>query len=101
MVFNPQILDAMPIAHEINIGWAFHYFIAVGWVITFYVFFIGYPLFELPSRNGLFFGALTTLAPLSIFMPFTGRECSQEELKRRTCFAYSVSKTFCLWARDV
>ena len=73
VVFNPNILDAKPIAHEIKIGWAFHYFIAVAWAITFYIFFIGYSLFELSYRNGLFFGALTTLAPLFIFMPFTGQ----------------------------
>ena len=34
-IFNPQISDAMPIAHEVKIGWAFHYLIAVFWAVVF------------------------------------------------------------------
>ena len=70
--FNLQISDAIPIAHEVKIGLAFHYLIAVAWAIVFYIFFISYPLLDLSYRNGLLFGALTTIAPLFIFMPFTG-----------------------------
>ena len=87
VVFNPQILDPMPIAHEVKIGWAFHYLIAVVWAVVFYIFFISYPLLELSYRNGLFFGALTTLAPLFIFMPFTG----QGMLARKTKTPYLTS----------
>ena len=47
VIFNPQISDAMPIAHEVKIGWAFHYLIAVAWAVMFYIFFISYPLLEL------------------------------------------------------
>ena len=85
-VFNPQISCAMPIAHEVKIGWAFHYFIAVVWAVTFYLTFISYSLFELSYRNGLFFGILTTLAPLFIFMPFTG----QGMFARKTQMPYST-----------
>ena len=72
-VFNPQISDAIPIAHEIKIGCAFHYLISVVWAVAFHIFLVGYPLFELSYENGLLFGALTTLAPLFIYMPFTGQ----------------------------
>ena len=87
VVFNPQILDAMPIAHEVKIGWAFHYLIAVVWAVVFYIFFISYPLLELSYRNGLLFGALTTIAPLFIFMPFTG----QGVLARKTDMPFLTS----------
>ena len=83
-IFNPQISDAMPIAHEVKIGWAFHYLIAVAWAVVFYIFFISYPLLDLSYRNGLLFGALTTIAPLFIFMPLLVRECLQEKLIRLT-----------------
>jgi hypothetical protein len=86
-VFNPQISYAKPINHEVKIGWAFHYFIAVVWAVAFYIPFISYPLFELSYRNGLVFGALTTLAPLFIFMPFTG----QGMLARKTQMPYLTS----------
>ncbi len=86
-VFNPQISDAMPIAHEVKIGWAFHYLIAVIWAVAFHIFFVGYPLFELTCKNGLLFGALTTLAPLFVFMPFTG----QGVLARKTQMPFLTS----------
>ena len=73
VIFNPQISNTSPIAHEVKIGWTFHYLIAVIWAVVFYIFFISYPLLELSYRNGLLFGALTTIAPLFIFMPFTGQ----------------------------
>ena len=73
VIFNPQISDATPIAHEVKIGWTFHYLIAVIWAVVFYILFISYPLLELSYKNGLLFGALTTIAPLFIFMPFTGQ----------------------------
>ena len=87
VIFNPQISDASPIAHEVKIGWTFHYLIAVIWAVVFYILFISYPLLELSYKNGLLFGALTTTAPLFIFMPFTG----QGVLARKTDTPYLTS----------
>ena len=87
VIFNPQISDAMPIANEVKIGWTFHYLIAVAWAVVFYIFFISYPLLDLSYRNGLLFGALTTIAPLFIFMPFTG----QGVLARKTDMPFLTS----------
>ena len=87
VIFNPQISNTSPIAHEVKIGWTFHYLIAVIWAVVFYIFFISYPLLELSYRNGLLFGALTTIAPLFIFMPFTG----QGVLARKTDTPYLTS----------
>jgi len=75
--FNPQISNAIPIAHEIKIGWA----------AIFHILFIEYSLFELSYQNGVIFGAITTLAPLFIFMPFTG----QGILARKTQIPYLTS----------
>ena len=87
VIFNPQISDTSPIAHEVKIGWTFHYLIAVIWAGVFYILFISYPLLELSYKNGLLFGALTTIAPLFIFMPFTG----QGVLARKTDTPYLTS----------
>ena len=73
--------------HEIKIGCAFHYLISVVWAVAFHIFLVGYPLFELSYKNGLLFGALTTLAPLFIFMPFTG----QGVLARKTQMPFLTS----------
>ena len=85
--FNPQISYATPIVHEVKIGWAFHYFIAVIWAAIFHLLFVEYSLFELSYQNGVIFGAITTLAPLFIFMPFTG----QGILARKTQIPYLTS----------
>ena len=87
VIFNPQISNTSPIAHEVKIGWTFHYLIAVIWAVVFYILFISYPLLELSYKNGLLFGALTTIAPLFIFMPFTG----QGVLARKTDTPYLTS----------
>ena len=87
VIFNPQISNTSPIAHEVKIGWTFHYLIAVIWAVMFYILFISYPLLELSYKNGLLFGALTTIAPLFIFMPFTG----QGVLARKTDTPYLTS----------
>lgn len=87
VIFNPQISDATPITNEVKIGWTFHYLIAVIWAVVFYILFISYPLLELSYKNGLLFGALTTIAPLFIFMPFTG----QGVLARKTDTPYLTS----------
>ena len=86
-IFNPQISSAIPVAHEVKMGWAFHYFIAVIWAAMFHVLFIEYSLFDLSYQNGLVFGAVTTLAPLIIFMPLTG----QGILARKTQIPYLTS----------
>ena len=85
--FYPQISNATPVAHEVKIGWIFHYFIAVLWATIFHILFVEYSLFELSYINGLIFGAVTTLAPLFIFMPLTG----QGILARKTQIPYLAS----------
>ena len=86
-IFNPQISSAIPIAYEVKIGWGFHYFIAVIWAAIFHILFIEYSLFEMSYQNGVVFGAITTLAPLFIFMPFTGHGI----LARKTQIPYLTS----------
>ena len=72
ILFNPKI-DEMPnYRYELIFGWIFHYLISICWAIIYYISFI---LLEIKMSyfSGFIFGIITTLAPLLIFLPFTGQ----------------------------
>ena len=75
-IINPGIAEAPPVRGEVAIGWAFHYAIAIAWAVIFHLGFIQFSLGELTYLNGFAFGVTTTIAPLFIFMPFTGQGVS-------------------------
>ena len=70
--YNPNIAQMPSVRYEVYIGWIFHYYISICWSVIYYFFFIIVGL-EMTYFTGLIFGALTTLAPLLIFLPFTGQ----------------------------
>ena len=58
--------------YEILLGWIFHYYISLCWAIIYYFVFIILGV-NMSYLSGIIFGATTTLAPLLIFLPFTGQ----------------------------
>ena len=58
--------------YELIFGWIFHYLISICWAVIYYISFI---LLEIKMSyfSGFIFGIITTLAPLLIFLPFTGQ----------------------------
>ena len=78
--YNPKIIDMPKFKHEIFLGWIFHYSISLCWAVIYYFVFIILGL-NMSYFSGLIFGATTTLAPLLIFMPFTGQGIFAQILK--------------------
>jgi hypothetical protein len=70
--YNPKIINMPKFKHETLPGWIFHYYISLCWAVIYYFVFI-IPGVNMFYFSGLIFGATTTLAPLLIFMPFTGQ----------------------------
>ncbi len=70
--FNPTINEKLEFKHEVLLGWVFHYFISICWAVIFYISFI-YLGIKMSYFSGFIFGAMTTLAPLLVFLPFTGQ----------------------------
>ena len=70
--FNPKINEMAPYKYEVILGWVFHYYISICWAVIYYFCFILTDI-EMSYFYGFIFGAATTLAPLLIFMPFTGQ----------------------------
>ena len=70
--YNPTINQKPEFKYEIILGWVFHYFISLCWAVNYYSIFI-YGGIKMSYFSGLIFGAITTLAPLLVFLPFTGQ----------------------------
>ena len=70
--YNPKIINMPKFKHETLLGWIFHYYISLCWAVIYYFVFIILGV-NMSYFSGLIFGATTTLAPLLIFMPFTGQ----------------------------
>ena len=70
--YNPNIANMPSFRYETLLGWFFHYYVSICWAVIYYFFFILVG-FKMTYLSGLIFGALTTLAPLLIFLPFTGQ----------------------------
>ena len=70
--YNPTINEKPEFKFEVLLGWVFHYFISVCWAVIYYISFV-YVGIKMSYFSGVIFGAITTLAPLLIFLPFTGQ----------------------------
>ncbi len=70
--FNPTIIEKPEFKYEVLLGWFFHYFISISWAVIYYIIFIVVGI-KMSYFSGLIFGAITTLAPLLVFLPFTGQ----------------------------
>ena len=58
--------------YEILLGWIFYYYPSLCWRVAYYFAFIRLGL-NMSYFSELIVGAIITLAPLFIFMPFTGQ----------------------------
>ncbi len=70
--YNPKINEKPEFKYEVLLGWIFHYFISLCWAVIYYICFI-YVGIKMSYFSGVIFGAITTLAPLLLFLPFTGQ----------------------------
>ena len=70
--YNPTISEKPELKYEVLLGWVFHYFISLCWAFIYYIIFI-YVGIKMSYFSGVIFGSITTLAPLLIFLPFTGQ----------------------------
>ena len=89
--YNPKIVDMPKFKYEILLGWIFHYYISLCWAVIYYFVFIILEV-NMSYFSVLIFGATTTLAPLLIFLPFTGQGilASNTENPIKTSFIFLV-----------
>ena len=70
--YNPNIAQMPNFRYEVSLGWIFHYYVSICCAVIYYFCFLMIGL-KMTYFSGFIFGALTTLAPLMIFLPFTGQ----------------------------
>ena len=70
--YNPNIIEKPVFEYEVILGWFFHYIISLCWAAIYYICFIFIGI-KMSYFSGFIFGAITTLAPLLVFLPFTGQ----------------------------
>jgi len=72
ILFNPKIHEMPNYKYELIFGWIFHYLISICWAVIYYISFIFLGI-KMSYFSGFIFGIMTTIAPLLIFLPFTGQ----------------------------
>ena len=70
--YNPSIAQMPNVRYEVIFGWIFHYYVSICWAVIYYFCFLMVGL-KMTYFTGFIFGVFTTLAPLLIFLPFTGQ----------------------------
>ena len=70
--YNPNVVEMASFKYEFILGWIFHFYVSICWAVVYYFFFVIVG-FKMTYFSGFIFGALTTLGPLLIFLPFTGQ----------------------------
>ncbi len=89
--YNPSISEKPELKYEVLLGWVFHYFISVCWAVIYYISFIYFGT-NMSYFSGLVFGAITTLAPLLVFLPFTGQGIFGKNTEKpfKTCIVFTL-----------
>ncbi len=73
-IFVNQNLDnESPIKYELQIGWVFHYCVAIGYGFAYYFFMTVFDVLDTSIFSGLIFGLITVVIPWFFFLPVTGK----------------------------
>ena len=73
-IFVNQNLDnESPIKYELQIGWVFHYCVAIGYGFAYYFFMAVFDVLDTSIFSGLIFGLISVVIPWFFFLPVTGK----------------------------
>ncbi len=73
-IFVNQNLDnESPIKYELQIGWIFHYCVAIGYGFAYFFFLKVFDIFDTSIFSGFIFGLISVVIPWFFFLPITGK----------------------------
>ena len=72
MIINQNLDNENPIQYEWQIGWVFHYCVAIGYGFVYYFFLIAGVL-DASILSGLIFGLISVIVPWFFYLPVTGK----------------------------
>jgi hypothetical protein len=72
MIINQNLDNENPIKYELQIGWVFHYCVAIGYGFVYYFFLIA-GILDASILSGLIFGLISVIVPWFFYLPVTGK----------------------------
>ena len=72
MIINQNLDNENPIKYELQIGWVFHYCVAIGYGFVYYFFLIA-GILDASILSGLIFGLISVVVPWFFYLPVTGK----------------------------
>jgi len=72
MIINQNLDNENPIKYELQIGWVFHYCVAIGYGFVYYFFLIA-DILDTSILSGLIFGLISVIVPWFFYLPVTGK----------------------------
>ena len=73
IIVNQNLDHENSVKYELQIGWAFHYFVAIVYGFIYYFFLEFFVILDTSILSGLIFGLISVIVPWFFFLPVTGK----------------------------
>ena len=73
IIFNQNLDHENPVRYELQIGWAFHYWVAIIYGFAYYFLLAVFDILDTSILSGLIFGLISVIVPWFFFLPVTGK----------------------------
>jgi len=72
MIVNRNLDNEAPVKYELQIGWVFHYWVAIIYGYAYY-FLLAVDILDASILSGLMFGLISVIVPWFFYLPATGK----------------------------
>ena len=72
IVVNKNLDNENPVKYELEIGWLFHYCVAIGYGFAYYFLLVDIDILDTSIFSGLIFGLVSVCVPWFFYLPVTG-----------------------------
>ena len=73
IIFNQNLDHENPVRYELQIGWAFHYWVAIIYGFVYYFLLAVFDILDTSILSGLIFGLISVIVPWFFYLPVTGK----------------------------
>ena len=73
IIFNQNLDHENPVRYELQIGWAFHYWVAIIYGFAYYFLLAVFDILDTSILSGLIFGLISVIVPWFFYLPATGK----------------------------
>ncbi|MCH1413164.1 MAG: DUF2938 domain-containing protein [Rhodobacteraceae bacterium] len=73
IIFNQNLDHENPVKYELQIGWAFHYWVAIVYGFAYYFLLAVFNILDTSILSGLIFGLISVIVPWFFYLPVTGK----------------------------